>query len=537
MNSLQSETVRLHAGIKLLFVSWTALLAAWLFEHSILGCELASWDGYERSAWGASIWYDIRHFDLFHLWRHTNEQVVWPPLHSWITGTLFVLFGASLETARLVCIGSLLLSAWFLFQYFNLQQVGAVAAAIVSWLLLTASPFIAHHATSIMSELPGLCLVYAVLVSLPKDNDQQQSFFLPGVLLGLLFLYKYNYAGLTYAALFLSRWMQSGFAIKGFITKQNLQYFGIPLLILALWFIPDLKEKIGGFAYFAANNPNARTPLSWESIILYPIRLPEVFFAADWVCYVSAGIMVIGLFLSPKRFVMNPVFTLFWVHFLAAVVHPMKDIRFVFIPMGMWFLLTGISLQWIIQRFLFLQTLPGKILTASVIAAFITISLSAQIPLYQKQHLSMETRHEGIIHILTGFVQHKDFTGLFISHDLFMPPAINFYFTTIMDTLPRRSYDEPQRWSFYYLLQPKESVAQTPVDESIKALRHEMFVRKTNKVIVLQSLAPEKIVNFDLWYGGAYVMSQRLNEMEELTLLYERRFSDIDLLVKVYRVH
>lgn len=531
------EKQRLQTGIQLLYLSWTAILTAWLFDYSILGCELASWDGYERSAWAASIWYDIRHLDLYQLWHHTNQQRVWPPLHSWVTGVLFVLFGASLETARLVCLGSLWVSALFMFRYFSLSTAAGIFAAITSWLLLTTSPFMVHHATSVMSELPGLCLVLAVVVSMSYQDAKKESHMLPGVLLGLLFLYKYNYAGLTYTALFLSRWMQSGFAIRGFITQKNLQLFGIPLLMFTAWMIPFRKEKIHDFLYFAANNPNARTPLSWQSIIMYPIRLPDTFFMAPWVCYVSGGVMLLAMVFNPKRFLSHPVFTLFWVHFLAAVLHPMKDIRFVFIPMGLWYLMTGISLQWIIEKISWLRSTAAVVLISLILVGITMTAAVKQKELYQTPQLAMVDRHEGIIRIATNYIEHEDFVGIFASHDLFMPPAINFYFTTMMDTLLRRNYDEPNRWSFLYLLQSRDGFTDLTEEEKIKALRHELFIRRSNRVIVFKSVAPEKIVNFEQWYGGADEMSALLPKMPEFKLQYEKRYDDIDLLLQIYYIH
>lgn len=530
------EQHRMQTGIQLLLLSWTTLLTAWLFDYSILNCELASWDGYERSAWASTIWYDIRHFNVYQLWHHTHQQVVWPPLHSWVTGILFVIFGASLETARLVCLGSLWISAFFMIRYYSLRNSAGIFAAVTSWLLFTTSPFMVHHATSIMSELPGLCLVLSVVFALQNKVDKSQSYVLPGILLGLLFLYKYNYAGITYAALFLSRWMQSGFALRGFITKNNLQLFGIPVAIFVIWMIPEMDDKIRGFRYFATNNPNARTPLSWQSIIMYPIQLPERFFMAPWVCYISGGIMTLALVLQPKRFISHPVFTLLWVHFLAAVLHPMKDIRFVFIPMGLWFLMTGISLQWLIEKFSWLRATMVTVLIALILSVLTVIAAVKQKELYQTPQLSMEDRHEDIIRIVTEYIEKDDFAGLFISHDLFMPPAINFYFTIMMDTLPRPRYDEPQRWSFLYLLQPRESVLGQSEEEQIKAMRHELFVRRTNKVVILKSLAPERIANFELWYGGADEMSSLLPSMPEFQLQYEKRYDDINLLLQIYHI-
>lgn len=531
-----SEQIRLQTGIQIFYLIWTLLLAVWLFDYSIMGCELASWDDYERCAWASTIWYDIRYLDLFHFWRHTNEQVVWPPLHSWVTGILFIIFGASLETARLVCLSSLWISALFMFRYFVPYSVGGMFAAVVSWMLLTSSSFMVHHATSVMSEMPGLCLIFAVVVFIPKNDKENSSFIVPGVLLGLLFLYKYNFAGITFAALLLSRWLESGFAVRAFFTKANLQLFGIPLFMFIVWMIPNMDDKISGFAYFAANNPNARTPLSWASIVMYPKQLPTTFFMAPWVCYVSGGLMLLAFAFQPKRFITNPVFTLLWLHFLAAVLHPMKDIRFVFIPMGLWYLMTGISLQWVIQRFAWLQSMPSKVILSIGLITLTMMAAISQKELYQSPQLAMESRHKDVVRFITDYVEYDDFAGLLISHDLFMPPAINFYFTTMMDTLPRRSYKEPQRWSFFFLLQPRESVLHQNEEERIKALRHELFVRRTNKIIVLKSTAPEKIVNFETWYGGADEMRGVLEKMPEVHLSFEKRYDEINLLLKIYHI-
>jgi len=532
---MSEKNARISKLVYLLLTLWTSLLVVWLYDVSVQDGGLASWDGYDRCAWASSVWYDIRHFEISLLWKHTNAQVVWPPLHSWITGLLFVLFNPSLQTARFVCLISFFLTGIFLLRYFKLDQNTGFPAGCLAWGLFTSSPYAVHHSVSIMSELPGLCLVTAVLFSLPQLNQRNSKGMVAGVLLGLLFLFKYNYAVLTYAGILLTVLIQSRFSLKAFFSKTNLYILGIPLIVCFFWFLPEFNHKLEGFLFFASNNPNARTPFGWESLWYYPSQIAAVYFYHPAVFIVSLILIAAAFIHSPGSFWKHPAFHLFWIHFMAAVFHPMKDIRFVFIPMGLFFLLAGISLQILITRFKPSFYFKIALTMLSILCAGYIVSI--QFRLTHELQLTQENRHEAVYQTLLSYIEKDDYTGLLSAHDFLPPPALNFYLATGLDDIPDRKSGQLSRWSFLYLMISTDAVADKSVEESIEILRHDLFIRQSTKVIFLQSMNPQQISRFDEPFGGAYQYGLLLDQLPELERIYEHEFRDIDLALKIYSVN
>ncbi len=520
----------------LLLAGWSLLLCFWFFQHTIRGGGMPCWDGWERCAKGANIWYDIRHLDFVLFWNHTNAQVVWPFLHSWVTGTLFVLFGPSLETARLVTLFSFFGSGIIILLYFiKRDNPFAWIAGCISWALFTTSPLVIQHAASIMSELPGLFLVLLVLFFWPEEGENNhRKAILAGIFMGLLFLYKYNYAFLTYFSLILAVFFREHFNVrKLFSTKYEL-LFGLPLAMLFLWLLPDLSRKVEGLVGFALNNPNVRMPFNLSFLLFYPKRVPLEYFSSPFLAIASVILFLIALFISKKLRLNNLVLACFLVHFLAAVLHPMKDTRFMFIPMGLFFVLTGESIEELLKRiFPVVQEKKQSLLLLFLIPVLVPLAIY-QTYTFRQSHISKEKFFLAPIQTIINHTDKDNRIAFLISHDQLSPPAISYYLTIEKDMIQSREDGSLSRWNYLFLFKSGEAVRSESIEERFKQLEYYLYIYKANKIITVQSTAPWSIQRFDELFGGNQEYAELVPQLEKYSLDFERDFKQTHSRVRVF---
>ncbi|MBI1387512.1 MAG: hypothetical protein GC154_03595 [bacterium] len=523
-------------------IAWTGLLTLWLYWYSVRGAGLAGWDDYDRAAWGAAIWACIRQGDWGLAWLYTNSQTVWPFLHSWITAALFFLFGPSMSTARLIALGAwfgtaALIVRWFYRNEGDNSPVLAFIGAAAAWLLFTTCPTALEHAASVMSELPGLFLVMLAISAMPKRNDAAPlSYLWPGFCLGLLFYFKYNYAVLTCVGLGLARLARSKWSFKSLFDFQNIVLFGAPALLMGAWLIPNLDGKLKGLFYFAVNNPNARTPFSFKSFLFYPVGIPPIYFASVWLFPATLVLIILAVMFSKRIRLTDPVAACFVVHFLAAVIHPMKDIRFVFIPMGLYFVLFGQSIVELTR----LRISGGVSASYSRVFALILLVcmlvMGYQTHLHRVPHASLYHVYMAPIRTVIDEISPDDHIAFLIAHDQMTPPSINFHLTCALEQPQNPIRGEPFRWNHYCLLMPGEEARAKSIDERYAYLRHEMYLDKINVVVTLQSTAPWKISRWDELFGGAQEYANLVPYMDEFEMVLERTFYKTDALLRIYRL-
>ncbi len=518
---------------------WTLLLCIWLYHYTIRGGGLPCWDEWERCAWASNIWYDLLHFDIVLFWNHTNTQVVWPFLHSWVTGILFVLFGPTLETARLVSLLSLFGSALILL-YFFLKRADPFdwIAGIVAWILFSTSPLIIQHAASVMSELPGLFLVLLVLLVWPDNTETgKRRLILAGFFMGLLFYYKYNYAFLTYFALITATLFKERFHIRVLLSKQYDLLFGLPLTMLLLWLLPSFSRKIAGLVGFALNNPNVRMPFTLSSFLYYPERIPLEYFASPFFAIASLVLVVIAVFLSKTIRLTNPVVTCFLIHFLAAVIHPMKDARFMFIPMGLFFLLTGESVSAMLRRIFLISETRRHHAILLLLLPLLIPTFVYQTKVFRQANISKEQFFLAPIQTVINHTQKTDNIAFLISHDQISPPAITYYLTTAHDIVQSREDGSLKNWNYLFLFEPGEKVRALSAEERRKQLEYFLYIFKSTKIITIQSTAPWSIARFESLFGGTHEYAELVSQLDKFTLDFERDFKQTYSRVRVYSFH
>ena len=516
-----------------LFILWTVQLSIWLIRDSILPGGLVSWDDYERCAWGANIWHDLRHADLGQLWLHTHAQTIWPFLHSWLTGVLFCLFSPSLPAARMLSLFAFAGSAiLYLFFYAEEKHEGWLAG-VFAWSLFITSPHTRLYAVSVMSELPGLFLVLFVLYTLPPPDAPPRRSLWPAIGLTLLFYYKYNFAFLTYAGVFLSVLFCGPHPLRRLRDPANRLLLGLPLLLLLLWLLPHIEDKVGGLFQFAVNNPARRIPLSLSSLLYYPLEIPNTYFAAAWVFPLVMFFAVLAFALRSIS-LSHPLAVCFFVHFLATEAHPMKDIRFMFIPMGLLFLLAGKGVcaawSWAASKKIRFELIHPAAVCLVLFLLFAPLTAF----LYTRPNVNLNQAHLAAIYTVVQQWQEEDRTAFLISHDYIVPPAFNFYLITGLDRLQSLGNGAPQRWNFLFLFQSTSEWNTLSPDDRVRHLRHLLFINHTNKVIVISSTLEQIVLYYDALFGASHAYAQLMPSLPEFRLVSERRFPRTALVLQVF---
>lgn len=527
----------LHFTLGCFFACWTLVLCIWLYVNSIRQGGVPCWDEFERCAWASHIWYDIRHLDFFHFWKHSNVQVVWPPLHSWMTGALFALFDPSLASGRLLSLAAFWGSGWLMWYWFARRNTPASwLGGAVAWCLYTTSPIAIQQAVGIMSEGAGLFLTLLILTLLPeKDGEPSSRWTWTGWLLGFFFLYKYNYAFLTYAGLFISRYFQAGASLRGMLNKNNLRLFGLPVLLMVLWFIPNAQLKWNNLIYFAVNNPAAHQPWGMSTLFYYPQVIPGAFFAHPWLCIPCLALVFIAAPLGWRVSLRNPALACCIVHFLAVSLHPMKMARFQFITMGLFFIVTGEALRAVLAY----CPVPRKpvyrtALAATLMAALLFPTIGYQAEEFCHAKLPQQNPYAAPLLAVADRAERSDRSALFITHDLANPPASTFYLMTGKDLLQRDLRTNIGRWYHPFLFLSKAEVENLSLEERIARLRHELFISKSNKIVVIEAVNPDTIGVFPTVFSGVQEYIHTIPHLPEWDMKFQRHFPASQMNVRIY---
>lgn len=520
---------------------WTGLLLLWIYRYSITDGGMACWDGFDRCSKAATLWVTLQAGDWGLFWEYTHHQTVWPFLHAWITAALFYVFGPDLHVARLVAWASYGLIAWMMLGWF--QDSGkqnlpiAALGGLIAWALFTTTANPIEHASSVMSEIPGLALVMLTLIALPKSSENHPTrLVFSAFCLGLIFYYKYNYAALTFIGIACARFAAAGFNPKAAFTRDNAILFGVPLGMFVLWLLPNFMHKWAGLTYFAVNNPEARTPLSLDFFLVYPRLIPETYFAHPWLAAITLALVVQAIPFTPRLRLGNPVVTCFLIHTLAAVIHPMKDIRFMFIPMGLFYILVGMACVGTMERFAFARSTtrwaPAAVCTLLAVAA----AMVTHLDLHHRAHVTHDRNYLAPVHTLINQLAPEDRPALLLAHDHVTPPVMDYYLTRETTLLRNPMNGEPFRWSHLFMFQKGEAVRALPEDQRFAQLRHELYLAQANTIVTLQSTQPWQVNNFENLYAGVHEYANLPPYMGEFELQYEKYFPALEALLRIYRL-
>ena len=513
-------------------------MALWLYVHSIRHGGILDWDGFERVSSGSQIWHDLRHGDWDHFWFHTNRLVTWPFLHAWVTGALFVLLGPALATARLISLFSFVCISYSILHVFRKSPHNpSILGAVTAWSLFACSPLVADNAANVMSEMPGLLLVIATLACLPDEERPSHRWGLSALFMTLLFYFKYNFSALTYAGLLIYRIAASRFSPKRFLCWPNFILLGIPLLLFSLWFLVDASYKWSHFIGFAVNNPRLYSPWGWESLSFYPKRIPQVYFAAPYLFWISVVLAAITAPWNPHLRLRNPFFACFLIHFAAALVHPMKMDRFQFIPMGLWFVITGSTVQWtasyLAQRFAW----NPKQIAQWAIPIVLIPSVLYQADAYRRHRVPQEKPNFEPLQETLDRIDKTDRVALLIPYDYICAPSVFYYYTIKTDQLEFDRREAIHRWIHLFLFQSKESVLSLPEEERIEKLNDALDKYDCTKIVFIECTYPPYDVKYFNWaYGAAYEMGRIVASQSRFQLEFDREYPIHKARVRIYSI-
>lgn len=212
------------------------------------------WDEANHALKALLMAHDLGRGDWLSFAFNSYRQVLYPPLHSWLLGTVYLAVGPSIAAVAGTSLVLYLLTAWLIYlagrplSHGRANLVGAVAALL--WL---TSPPLLDYAVQGMLEVPGLVgVVLTLLVALKlsaDDRSEQGMVTAPrprqwtwlGLALALAFFTRVPFGivlGMAVAAMLLVRARLR----PRTLWRPEIGWFLLPLLILfGVWFAYPAK--------------------------------------------------------------------------------------------------------------------------------------------------------------------------------------------------------------------------------------------------------------------------------------------------------
>ena len=229
-------------------------LGALIYARVISTRMPASWDEAAHSLFALTIATDLRKGDVLALAYDTYRQTYWPPVHSWVVGLAFLVFGVSLTVARVVSLVSYVLIPIALLLGARLMHArgdraaGWIAAAVAG-LVAIAMPALVPFASIAFIDLPallGICLTLMAAFYAERKPEAPKRRLLVGLGILICFLFKTNYGLLLMAAVGTDALIEARMSLRRLFAWRNL-YVALPVLIgLVVWFAypPKVTETI-----------------------------------------------------------------------------------------------------------------------------------------------------------------------------------------------------------------------------------------------------------------------------------------------------
>lgn len=281
----------------------TALTATLVFYFLLLPQKGFLFDEAEHVWRSWTLFQPLREGDFRRFFANFNHQTTgYPPLYALTMAVLFFVFPVSFAGAKATSLLFLFTSSFLLYlicRQFLKDKRGKIAGMVTVFLFLSA-PLILFQFTQSMIETLGLflilLLIYFYFLRLNK------SFFLwpalVGILVGLLFLTKYNFGIAAAAALLLSEignqiWLEKRVRRQEF-KKAALEAISLAL-ILGTWFLAggNAHEKIAGIFQTTQIPPYNVNSVGTQALSLFN----QLFFypRAIWTSYTFSLCLGIGL--------------------------------------------------------------------------------------------------------------------------------------------------------------------------------------------------------------------------------------------------
>jgi len=266
--------IQARAKLTLCVVILLDLMATGLVAWQIIAHRDYAFDGDEaaHANGGLILALDLRAGDLMAFAVDSYQQDMYPPAFSWLEALVFLIFGASLITARMCSLTCLFLAALVLYAI-SLElheQLGWLAGLVTVILTLTSQTILAN-AGLVMLEMPGLLVSLLTLWAYLRALKQPTRRRLVSVslLAALTVLTKYPYGMIVVPTLVIVEL----FAIlphpKTFQSVRTLErwlwLFGPLTLIMLVWFAQPYK--VAAFIRYATSQPAMVALFSLENLV------------------------------------------------------------------------------------------------------------------------------------------------------------------------------------------------------------------------------------------------------------------------------
>jgi len=318
--------------------------ASHVYHDLILPAGPFSYDEAAHAIRGRLIAWDAGQADWLALLFDTYRQVYWPPIHSWLTGGMFLLRGESEVSARAVSLVLWIPIALTLFLAARrLEGRASPLAGVVAAALTLTSPPLMDFAAQCMLEIPGLLGVSLALLAYFRtvDDDNPRANLLLAAALLAAFFVKINYGVLLMMTVGLMRLVDAHCRPRRLLSRNNLA-LALPIgAVFAVWFAYPAKllvtwqtlthRPFGGVGLF-----------TWDGLLFYPRALVE-HSGSPLLFVIYVGALVLGLWDWRDRKV-RMLAALAVLQFLIGELHHTKDERHILPMLPALFLLTDHSL-------------------------------------------------------------------------------------------------------------------------------------------------------------------------------------------------
>ncbi len=342
----------------------TFITCNWIYTTYLTHTSrMVTWDMAEHGFWGIKIASAIEDFDLRSFVFHTNEQRLWPFVHSYLLAGFFLLFDSSVDTATLlsICAFSLIVFILFLTSVNLAKRDGWFVAVLACFLALTSKLYLVYS-TLVMLEIFGalFTLVSLLLYFRAMESGSNRYYALTSISIAALFLIKYNYGILLIVVilfmeytnlpnrnllnkiiwsfvkevLFVKKSREVNVSLKSIFPSKIYYLFMPALLVLLFWFAYPYPHKINGLLGFVFKknylSQTAAMPFfSLNNIFYYPKVISDYYSISQGVFIVAAILFLSSLFKTrDPKIIMLRNFFLFAL-FLSTM-HSLKGDRFIF---------------------------------------------------------------------------------------------------------------------------------------------------------------------------------------------------------------
>jgi hypothetical protein len=321
--------------------SGAAMMVIWCYRFLIAPGTLPSLDEAMYYMSGAQIWRDVTQVQLYAFARDTYHQQIVPFMGSYLSASVMLVGGPSLEMARLASLlsGAVGLVMISLLSAAVAGQERGLAAGLTAGVWGSAPLNLLISSANLMD---AHALLFASTALLAAVRFAQRPTKLAAIVLGsasaLCFLTKYNVGGLLIVATLLGLGL---FEIRGLLSRGQrhlLSLIGSPWILLAVFGLVPIVFwlSLGGLRSVAAYfRSHAFGPMTLsEQFLFYPRALFESFFTIP-----ALGLLPLGGLCywairgwSDVRARIPMLYVLLSV--VGATFHNYKEARLLFVPMA-----------------------------------------------------------------------------------------------------------------------------------------------------------------------------------------------------------